>query len=381
MGDYSKSYNFLLNGIKRLENIRNNSEVKQTKINKKHVVSLSKLRSNRYESKVIFSSDFISKFCPVYFFEELNEKHQTDIIFNIKFLIAVCNKFLQKPFPSSSLLLDIVSHFESESGAYQKLEKREGNTLNQIIEGIGFDYLGDSPKQAYTEIKSKLLDSKLMMLCYGELAILSLYNEKYADSLYYVMLYSNYNNDDVSLNVVLEVMIGLWDKFDERTRQSISQMMESLADIAFEKFQANYEKVQGEKLVFQAYQQLAFLGSFLEYKIKRLASKNKFLSKLESYSVLLDHSDDTDNNVLTYNLGVLNEDESNPLCAYFSLNYNSWMQYFLRLGETSPTSNRIAALLISLNLNFDNQMCWNLLSRYMLKNGYLKFSLQAYLAY
>ena len=371
IGDYSKAYNFLLNGLKRLEGMRKetHSKPRQTR---KNVITLTKLKSGRYESKVLFSPEFICKNFPTFFFEELPEDTQADIILNIKFLIAICNKFLQKPFPANSLLLDILESLkdvEAEPLAGQECP------VNAIVEEIGQQFLGDAPKQQYLEVKAGLMSQELAKYCYGELAVISLYTEKNVESLVYAMLYSNFKNP--SFNILFEVLIGLWDQFDERLRVAVQGKLEELVDICYAHFEAAYPQVLGDQVRFEAYQQMAFLGSFLEYKLRRPSARCKFLGKLEGYTQLLAHTEQTDNNVLTYNLGVLNENEENPLCAHFSLNYNAWMQYYLKLSQTASIQHKISALLISINLNFDNQMCWNLLGRFMLKNGFFKFGLQA----
>lgn len=330
------------------------------------------MRSGRLESKVLFSPDFICKHFPVFFFEELPEEAQADLLLNVKFLIAVCNKFLQKPVPANSLLQDILESLRDTEAAPLK---RQDCRVGALVEEIGEQFLGEAQRQQYLDAQTGLRAQGLAKLCYGELAVLSLYCEKHVEALVFVMLYANY--EAPSFNVLFEVLAGLWDQFDERLRTEVRGKLEELVDRCFEHFEQRYEQAQTDQGRFEAFQQTAFLGSFLEYKLRRPTAECRFLGKLERFSKLLEHTEQTDNNVLTFNLGVLNENEDDPLCAHFSLNYNAWMQYYLKLSQTSSLQLKIAALLISINLNFDNQMCWNLLGRFMLKNGFVKFGLQA----
>ena len=246
------------------------------------MITLTRLKSGRYESKALFNPEFISKHFPVFFFEELSEESQTDILLNVKFLIAICNKFLQKPFPANSLLQDILESLQDVEA--EPLAKKDCR-VNAIIEDIGQQFLGDEPKQQYLEAKAGLKSHTLAKFCYGELAVLSLYCEKHLETLVYAMLYSHF--EDPSFNIIFEVLIGLWEQFDERLRTAIQGLLEELVDICFAHFEQTYEAAQADPTRFEVYQQMAFLGSFLEYKLRRTTATCKFLGKLEKYIIML----------------------------------------------------------------------------------------------
>lgn len=369
-GEYSKAYSFLLNGIKRIGSIKRASGGMQKSV-KKHIIGLTKLDSGRYESKAIFNQEYVSKHCPICFFELLNDTQQDDIIANLRLIMAVCNKFLQKPVPSTTMLLDLLSNLEERQG--QTLPK-DRSELSTIMECIGFAVVSDVAKNRYTKMKATLPDHPVARKCYGELCTVFLYTEDMAESISYGMLYANYN--EPSLVILMEMVAKVWDVSPDHVRTIISKAIEDLVDFAFERFSKYYEDYSRNILKLEVLQQIAFLGSFLEYKIKR-EKPTKFLHSMQEYNLLLEHTNQTDNNILSYNLGLFNEKEDAPLCASFSLNYSSWIQYFLKTqGAVSPAES-LAALLISLNLNFDNQLCWNLLARFMLRQDYIKFSLQA----
>lgn len=369
-GDYAKAYGFLLNGVKRLVTLRRDPGTMK-KDTRTYVVGLSTLRSGRYESKATFSKDYVSKNCPLFYFEELSEHQQADIINHMRLIMAVCNKFLQKPIPATSMLVDLLENIDADSTALLIPQKTD---LSHIMECIGYAYISDTIKTRYLKMKSKLYASDVAMRCYGEICNLMLYTEDLTESLVYGMLYANYPH--VSYVILMELIVKLWDAIPEHLRLVITKAIEDLVDLAFEYFASNYEDHSGNILKFEVLQQIAFLGSLLEYKLKRV-KPTKFLHNLDKYPLMLIHTNNTDNNVLTYNLGLFNEREDEPLCTAFSLNYSSWIQYYLKVHETVSPSESLAALLISLNLNFDNQLCWNLLARFMMKNDYLKFSLQA----
>jgi hypothetical protein len=376
-GEYSKAYGFLLNGMKRLDSLSREASQRSGAIRstaKKGLVTLTKLKSGRLDSKCIFSMDYINKNCPTIYFEELSESVQQDILLNIRYILAVCNKFLQKPYPSISMHLDILAILSSQDDI-ELLPTQNRPDLAKIIEIIGLNLVTDAARAKYEDAKLKLSNHLLNKLSIGELATLYLYNENVYESLYYAMLYSNYQ--DVSLSILMELIIKALDLMNDHQKLITKKAVEDLVDHAFDKFQAKYEECKDNLLQLEVVQQIAFLGSFLEYKAKRDPKSTKFLYKLLNYDKILEHTSQTDNNVLTYNLGIFNEQVEKPLCAYFSLNYSSWIQYYLKSADLIPPAEGLAAILISLNLNFDNQLCWNLLARYMLSHEYFKFSLQA----
>lgn len=369
-GEYNKAYSFLLNGLKRIGSIKRATGGVQ-KSNRKYVVGLTKLESGRYESKAIFNQDYLSKHCPVCFFELLADTQQEDIVANLRLIMAICNKFLQKPVPSTTMLIDLLASLEERQGSFLTENTSE---LCNIVECIGFAVISDVSKNRYFKMKSRLPAHTVAKKSYGELCTVLLYTEDMAESLSYGMLYANYS--DPSLVILMEMVAKIWDISPDHVRTIISKAIEDLVDYAFGKFSSCYEEESKNIMKLEVLQQIAFLGSFLEYKIRR-EKPTKFLHSMQDYTLLLDHTNQTDNNILSYNLGLFNEKEDAPLCASFSLNYSSWIQYFLKTqGAVSPAES-LAALLISLNLNFDNQLCWNLLSRFMLRQDYIKFSLQA----
>jgi hypothetical protein len=369
IGDYSKAYSFLQIGIKKLEQIVMNSSKKE-KFDKKSPIILPRLRHDRFSSKAVFGYSYIVQNCPTIFFEELDEAQQHKVIHTMKFILSICNKFLQKPSPALNMMLDLVT--ELESGEEEPLVGSQTNIVNTLIECIGNQFLTEQMKETYKESKSRLVQNPLSKLCYGEIAILHLYSENYYESVFFMMLYSNY--DSTHPVILLEIMAKLWDFFNEHLQEVLRTVFQEYIDIVHELFVAQYREADFHSAKFENVQQIAFLACYLEYKLKRKDAK--FLHRLEEYAVLLKHSEYTSNNVLTYNLGLFS-DSKEPLSKYFSNNYTSWIHFYLKGGDSITDEEKIGALLISLNLNFDNQMLWNLLSRFMIEKNFLKFGLQA----
>lgn len=378
-GEYDRAYAYLMNSVKRLENIRRDAQGKDQKASSQEaILSLPLLKSKRYDSKAIFSGEFIETHCPLIFFEELPLQMMQELVIRIRFLMAICNKFLRKPASSLSVHLDLLAQCEEDESRPKLTTPEPKPEILQIVESIGRNYLDESYIARFETQKASLVDYPLAKIGYGEVATLHLYSENVPEALLHALLYVQYT--DPSFNILLEIVLKTFDCATAATKKVLEPSTQDLIDEAYKWLKEEFERSKSNPNPrrLERCQQTAFLGSFLEYKIKRDEASCKFLGKLQEFEDLLKRSSHNANSVLSYNLGIFAENPEEPLCASFSLNYSSWLHLYLKEKQDINPAEKIAALLISLNLNFDNQLCWNLLARFMMSQGYIKFSLQAY---